>query len=57
MCGIIAIIGEFNINIIIDCLSKLQNRGYDSAGISIIDNTNKISTYKELNQEVNIIYN
>ena len=46
MCGIIAILS--NINIIqnaIDGLTQLQNRGYDSAGVSFISN-NKIETYK-----------
>tara|TARA_B110000211_G_scaffold138215_1_gene158012 strand:- start:1139 stop:2935 length:1797 start_codon:yes stop_codon:yes gene_type:complete len=46
MCGIIAILS--NINIIqnaLDGLTQLQNRGYDSAGLSFIDN-NKLETYK-----------
>ena len=46
MCGIIAILS--NINIIqnaLDGLTQLQNRGYDSAGVSFISN-NKLETYK-----------
>ena len=46
MCGIIAILS--NINIIqnaLDGLTQLQNRGYDSAGLSFISN-NKLETYK-----------
>jgi len=45
MCGIIAILSILpNINKIIEGLMQLQNRGYDSAGISYI--TNKLSIIK-----------
>jgi glucosamine--fructose-6-phosphate aminotransferase (isomerizing) len=39
MCGIVAIIGNYDISTIIKCLYNLQNRGYDSAGISFINDT------------------
>jgi len=43
MCGIIGFIGKTNnnvSNIILDGLFMLQNRGYDSIGISYLDHTN-----------------
>lgn len=42
MCGIIAILGYYNLSTIIECLKKLQNRGYDSAGLSYISNNNYV---------------
>ncbi len=45
MCGIIGIISRNNQNIvpnIIDSLEKLEYRGYDSAGIAVINNNGKI---------------
>lgn len=38
MCGISAILGIDCVNILIESLIQLQNRGYDSAGISVINN-------------------
>jgi len=36
MCGIVAYIGEGKVaDLLIDCLKKLEYRGYDSAGISV----------------------
>ena len=45
MCGIIAMISiELNIiNYLLQGLYKLKNRGYDSAGFSIIDNNKYIT--------------
>jgi len=44
MCGIVGILFETNefqnFNILLSCLKELQNRGYDSMGISIIDSEN-----------------
>jgi glucosamine--fructose-6-phosphate aminotransferase (isomerizing) len=61
MCGIIGVVlnNDDNIyNIIINGLLQLQNRGYDSAGVSIINNeiiniykcasTNEIDCLKKL---------
>jgi glucosamine--fructose-6-phosphate aminotransferase (isomerizing) len=46
MCGIVGYIGKNNCKkILIDGLKKIQNRGYDSVGISLLKN-NKINTYK-----------
>lgn len=45
MCGIIGYVGNHEAGpIIVDCLKKLEYRGYDSAGISLLDG--KIDTYK-----------
>ena len=52
MCGISAIIGNYELSNIIKCLINLQNRGYDSAGLCYINNN--ISDFvikKELNKE------
>ena len=38
MCGIIAGISKDIVNILLEGLNQLQNRGYDSAGISLIQN-------------------
>ena len=48
MCGIIAVLSldvNLTINILLDGLSQLQNRGYDSAGICMLSQ-NKFSTLK-----------
>ena len=46
MCGISATLGEGDYSLIIQSLLNLQNRGYDSAGIGIL-NTN-LYNFKEL---------
>jgi glucosamine--fructose-6-phosphate aminotransferase (isomerizing) len=51
MCGIVSIIGNYKLNLIIECLYNLQNRGYDSAGISFIDEYGKYSFKKECHKE------
>ena len=39
MCGIVSAISERNItNILVECLKRLEYRGYDSAGIAVINN-------------------
>lgn len=49
MCGIIGYSGFRDANkIIIDCLKKLEYRGYDSAGISVIDRKQQL--YKEVGE-------
>jgi glutamine--fructose-6-phosphate transaminase (EC 2.6.1.16) len=39
MCGIVGYVGDRNAQeVILDGLEKLEYRGYDSAGVGIIDN-------------------
>ncbi len=46
MCGIVGYVGEKNvIDVLLNGLTKLEYRGYDSAGISICDN-NEIKIFK-----------
>jgi len=41
MCGIVAYYGNRNVSeVLLDCLQKLEYRGYDSAGIAICENGN-----------------
>ncbi len=49
MCGIIGYIGEKDSKeILLDSLKRLENRGYDSAGIAIMDENNNIHIKKEV---------
>ena len=46
MCGIVGFSGKINaVDFLLEGLEKLEYRGYDSAGISILNN-NKFETYK-----------
>ncbi|MCF7911340.1 MAG: glutamine--fructose-6-phosphate transaminase (isomerizing) [Candidatus Cloacimonetes bacterium] len=48
MCGIVGYIGTRNTTpIVIEGLKRLEYRGYDSAGLAIIDNNNQLSIYKQ----------
>lgn len=48
MCGIVGYIGKKNaLQVIVEGLKRLEYRGYDSAGISIINDNNEILTYKQ----------
>ena len=39
MCGIVGYVGKKDCaDVLIDSLSKLEYRGYDSAGIAVFDN-------------------
>ena len=54
MCGIVGVIGSNNvIDVVIDGLKKLEYRGYDSAGILLIEN-NSFSVFKEQGKILNL---
>ena len=53
MCGIIGYTGFRNApDVLIDCLKRLEYRGYDSAGISILDN--RIAVHKAVGEITNL---
>ena len=55
MCGIVAYAGDRNIiDTLIDGLKRLEYRGYDSAGIAVLDK-NKISTVKSVGKVQNLV--
>ena len=54
MCGIIGYVGSSSTkDILLSSLEKLEYRGYDSSGISIIEN-NTILTYKSIGKLINL---
>lgn len=55
-CGIIGIIGMDIINSLITGLNHLQHRGYESAGISFVDNDN-IMTHKNIGLVEDVFHN
>jgi len=47
MCGIVGYIGDGDtVNILLESLRKLEYRGYDSAGMAIIDDKGKARIFK-----------
>ena len=47
MCGIVGYIGNRDAyDILIKGLHRLEYRGYDSAGVAIIDHENQLTIYK-----------
>jgi glucosamine--fructose-6-phosphate aminotransferase (isomerizing) len=55
MCGIVAYTGNRNIiDTLIDGLKRLEYRGYDSAGIAVLDK-NKITTVKSVGKVQNLV--
>lgn len=48
MCGIVGYIGRRNsLNILIDGLKRLEYRGYDSAGVAVINDAGEINSFKK----------
>lgn len=56
MCGIVGYIGQKNnsIDVLLEGLQKLEYRGYDSAGIAIINQNNKIEIVKKVGKVANL---
>lgn len=55
MCGIVGFVGKKNVTpILIDGLSKLEYRGYDSAGVAVLDKENNINVVKAKGRLVNL---
>jgi glucosamine--fructose-6-phosphate aminotransferase (isomerizing) len=49
MCGIIGYVGRENaVPILLDGLSRLEYRGYDSSGISVIDQKGRLKIFKKV---------
>ena len=47
MCGIVGYIGQSDAYpVLIEGLKKLEYRGYDSAGVALISNQDKLNVYK-----------
>lgn len=55
MCGIVGYLGSENVyDVLIKGLHRLEYRGYDSAGIALIDNRGKIKVYKAKGKVANL---
>ena len=55
MCGIIGIVGEGNVvSRVVEGLKRLEYRGYDSAGISVVSGNNEMKTLKRAGKIVNL---
>ena len=55
MCGIVGHLGTFNsLSVVLDGLEALEYRGYDSAGVSLIDRDGKIITAKKEGRLTNL---
>jgi glutamine---fructose-6-phosphate transaminase (isomerizing) len=55
MCGIVGAISERNIaTILIECLKKLEYRGYDSAGIATINDQNQLECLRSVGKIANL---
>ena len=47
MCGIVAMVGQREVSkVLIEGLKRLEYRGYDSAGLAVLDETSKIRLNK-----------
>ncbi len=55
MCGIVGAISERNIaTILIECLKRLEYRGYDSAGIATLDNKHRLECLRSVGKIANL---
>ena len=56
MCGIVGAATQRNVyKILIEGLRRLEYRGYDSAGLSIIDNQSKLQTRKNIGKVAELV--
>ncbi|GCE05267.1 glutamine--fructose-6-phosphate transaminase (isomerizing) [Dictyobacter aurantiacus] len=58
MCGIIGYVGSKEIDvtsILLDGLSKLEYRGYDSAGIAVLNSTGTIDLHRQAGKIANLV--
>lgn len=55
MCGIVGYIGQANaFPILIEGLKKLEYRGYDSAGVALVNGQNQLNVYKTKGKVANL---
>lgn len=55
MCGIVGYIGKYDTcKILLDGLKELEYRGYDSAGIAVLNQKNEIDVFKAVGKLVNL---
>jgi glucosamine--fructose-6-phosphate aminotransferase (isomerizing) len=56
MCGIVGYVGERDtVPVLLDGLSRLEYRGYDSAGIAVIETTGEVGVRRAAGKLVNLI--
>lgn len=55
MCGIVGYIGRNDAYpVLIEGLKKLEYRGYDSAGVALINSQNQLNIYKTKGKVINL---
>lgn len=55
MCGIVGYIGEGNVyDVLVKGLHRLEYRGYDSAGVALVNSEGKLSVYKAMGKVSNL---
>ena len=55
MCGIVGYLGPQNsIPVVIEGLERLEYRGYDSAGVSFVDEHGKLEMFKKEGKDLNL---
>src|SRR5215813_10586043 len=58
MCGIIGYVGSQGIDVsslLLDGLTRLEYRGYDSAGIAVINGAGKIEVHRQAGKIANLV--
>jgi glucosamine--fructose-6-phosphate aminotransferase (isomerizing) len=55
MCGIVGVVAQRNVTeILLEGLRRLEYRGYDSAGVAVIEKTSNIAIRKEAGKVINL---